>query len=207
MIPVLGRACSAQLFLERRSFHAVQTVIAVSFLALSACATSTNVTSGNAPEGEALVVGKMQVSYNGDDVTSKIYLNFKNSAETIFKIDVENGFFFAHLPAGSYELQGILFIKLFAGDFEYRFQPGRGTFEVPAASQIYDLGRITIVWNGPAVNGTNLGLVGALVDIARGNGDLTIAVSDDSVEVSDAYLQRFGSRPSMVNSPIKVTNP
>ena len=186
----------------------------LSLLALSTCATSTNVTSGNVPAEEALVVGKIQVSYNGDDVTSKIYLNFKNSGGTVFKIDNEAGFFVAHLPVGAYELRDIRFAKAFKGAFGYPFGTGRGTFEIPAVSKIYDLGCITMVWNGPTVKmsqffvlgGAVGGLIGGLADVAQGNGALTLAVSDDSVEMSDAFLERFGSRPSMVKFPLRVTN-
>jgi hypothetical protein len=44
------------------------------------CATHTAATSLGLGPNEALAAGRFQVTYNGDDVTQKIYFQLKNSS-------------------------------------------------------------------------------------------------------------------------------
>jgi hypothetical protein len=162
----------------------------------------------NVAPTEALVAGKIQVIYNDEDVTQKIYLDYKNAAGTVFRIDQDPaGIFFARLPTGSYQLSLISFITYFHGGFMYPFEGGRAVFEVPQGGKIYDLGFIRLDWEGPGMKaGAYFGAIGALVDIARGNGVVGITATE-SPDVERALSGRFGSVSGISKISWKISNP
>jgi hypothetical protein len=180
-------------------------VIAAVLMTIYGCATHTAATSLGLGPNEALAAGRFQVTYNGDDVTQKIYFQLKNSSGNVLRIDQEeSGFFVARLVPGSYELLSIVFSKPFKGAFYYFFEPGRAVIDLPAAGKIYDVGLISIDWTGPGVKmGTYFSLIGALVDVGRGNGAVVIRVSD-SADLASELEKRFGTRPEMVIAHLRT---
>ena len=175
-------------------------------LTIYGCATHTAATSLGLGSNETLAAGRFRVAYNGDDVTKKVYFNLKNSSGAVFRIDQdESGFFVARLAPGSYELTNIVFSKAFAGAFAYDFETRRAVIDLPTPGKIYDVGLISIDWTGPGVKmGTYFGVIGAIVDVGRGNGQAVITVSDDSADLASELYRRFGTHPEIVGAPLRT---
>jgi hypothetical protein len=183
------------------------TAVGLTFAAALAtgCATHTGAKSLGLGPNESLAAGRFRVTYNGDDVTSKVYFSLTNADGKSFLIDQdESGFFVARFAPGSYELRSLVFSKMWRGAFGYDLEPGRAVIDVGASGKIYDVGMISIDWAGPGAKmGTYFGLVGAIVDVSRGNGQLAIRVTDDSADLANELARRFGARPAMVSAPLR----
>jgi hypothetical protein len=132
---------------------------------------------------EGAVVGRVRVSYNGADLTSKCLVCFRSVNGPCYQLD-ESGFVAMRLQAGACSIRRIQCDN----DGERHFHFETATFEVAPAAKTY-FGDVAISWkNDQGFKPSQLfGLIGAIVDQSTNDGLAALAVTDSRDEILGWY--------------------
>jgi hypothetical protein len=155
---------------------------------------------------EAAAIVKINLKYNGEDVTKKSYILFNAPSFGAAKhlIPDENGYIYAKLPLGTNSIDEILLV-IGLGNVQHRFNTGELTFQLNQAQAIYYLGDLTIDWQGvgsgtAATMSIGLGVVGSLLT----QGDIIVSVESNINGAQEAFRKKFQTQLEIIPSLVVV---
>jgi hypothetical protein len=188
-------------------------VFAAALLALGGCASIGPITSVDKGPNEAIVIGRIRVFYNGEDVTkdSTIWFRSRGSSKDFAYQPDQHGTVYTKLPVGSYHVQRVEY-RSFVGTFHHEFLEQRAPFAISDHVRVNYIGDLTLDWKGRSLKPSQallmLGVVGgiasAIADIGN-DGEIAIGTADNSVRALRAFNERFHTRMELASSPVRLT--
>lgn len=172
---------------------------------LTSCGGAPRLEDLNVPHNEAAVIGRIQITYNGTDVTegSGIFFNEKNLGTYSYLVP-KGGWILTRLPLGTNHLERVAAHKGLSGLFHYDFNPRQTSFRVNDSTRVYYIGHINVDWTGDAYKAPYLalGLVGVLIDEASNDGRVILSVEANETEAARKLKERFGSDKAITSALI-----
>ncbi|MEW6609454.1 MAG: hypothetical protein AB1414_18755 [bacterium] len=165
------------------------------------CAPTRKLVTLNVDPNEAIVIGRLSVSYNGEDVTQKVTLFFNEImwGKYSYKTD-ETGYIFTYLPLGKNH-----FARIAYKDFIYNFPKDYATFDLTTNSAVNYIGDLKVEWNGPKFKMPNMfGMLGALADEAVNDGKIEITVLNKSKECKEIFDKHYPNQMGLREELVKI---
>ena len=173
----------------------------------SACSSNKQLITLDREPNEAIVVGKLKVLYNDEDVTTKsrILFNELTKGEFSYKPD-STGYIITKLPVGEAFFSNIAYTN-----FSYKFQREDALFQLSNTNDVYYIGDIVVNWIGPKYKVVVVGLVPALLvsilDAITNDGDLELYVEDNQDAALEYFNNRFSTDLEFSNIVLDLPHP
>jgi hypothetical protein len=158
---------------------------------------------------EAIVLAKIRILYDGNDVTQKTNVTFCNSTEASLCSSrfsyymatgvSKTGYMFARMPVGSNWLAFINFS--FSSTFTFQGKDHL-TFTLSKPGQVYYIGDITIDWISESTGRTVARHISPF-PVATG-GEATLTLQDALADAQKAFNEHFGSNLKVESSLARV---
>ena len=151
--------------------------------------------------GEAVVVAKFHVLYNGQEANKDCSIlldapKIFGTPKYTFALD-ENGYVFTKMAAGKHQIDFII-----TAWKQHHFKDGELTCAVNGDAINY-LGDITINWNGVG-NGTAILAGGGLVGALATQGRIAVTVDSNVAAAQAAFKQKFSTDRTLTPSLLVV---
>lgn len=193
---------------------AVSCLLGAAALAVAGCATRGPLASLHSKTDQALVVGRIAVTYNQQVRTGSSELRFKqlvrNKTESTYfygpggagpdiaetyRLD-DSGLIVLELEPGQWVLEQIVCrLGERAGDMLYAFYREDTSFHVSQTGKIYYLGDGDVQWQGPNFKDWNLLRVLDPTNRPANDGELALSLKDDPEGMQTELSRRYGGNP------------
>jgi hypothetical protein len=176
-------------------------VACIAFISAGCTATSKRADLGKVFSDEGVVLGKINVIYNGanrgaiegNDTGCSFTFKREDFSPTYdFPLD-KDGYFFVTLPKGNYVFHGIACVDK---SVQYYYPQGIKFTNAGGQEKTY-IGDITFDWKtrGGLKVSAAFGIIGAIADAASSDGTATVKVEDrqaEALKAFDAYVKAKG---------------
>ncbi|MCK4654270.1 MAG: hypothetical protein KAU01_07485 [Candidatus Cloacimonetes bacterium] len=179
-------------------------IIFLSVLILTACVANKQLTTLQREPNESIIVGKIKVLYNGNDVTDKSYLCFNERATGKYDYKPDStGYIITKLPVGDGFLSRITYTNII-----YNLPKDMALFHVSDSNKIHYIGDLTVNWVGPKSKISGMfGLVGAIIDELNNDGDLEVYAINNQNETMKYFYNKFQTDMEVENIVLNVPHP
>ncbi len=194
-------------------------------LSLTGCASSGPLKNLSRTGNEALVVGRVLITYNGEPASANSTLLLRKTQHLEenrnqyfyrsqgqgpdmaipFKLD-ETGLLVTRLPLGYYAITTLRCRPVpGSAEAEYKIYEEDTTFGLTDASRTYYIGDIYVDWKGPKMKiwtiGDELGLTGKK---GKNDGELKLSVADRFADIQRVLLKKYGETPNYERTLLKL---
>ncbi len=187
--------------MKLKAFYLLSLIVATLFLA--GCAAKNLNALEEAAPNEAIVVAKIRVIYNGEDVTKMSSVSFPGNPSAVSVMDRvvldETGYVFIKRPAGE---DSIRVVTHRAGIISHDFDPKELTCQL-SANEITYIGDITFEWTGSSA-GTAWTISLLSNNILKLCGDITVSVESNFDAAREAFREKFHTDRDMKISLLAV---
>lgn len=149
---------------------------------------------------EALVVAKIRVIYNGEDVTKGCSVLFDSKWSGTLD---ESGYIITRLPVGKYTFSHLIHNS---GLMQHRFKAEELTMQIKGGDTINYVGDITFEWKGMNSAGgvALIAFTGVVGNGLLSGGDLTVVVESHEPQMQAEIKRRFAVERKLTPSYMVV---
>lgn len=167
-------------------------VLTICLFTLVGCGGGISTNSLKHDISEGIVVGKITVNLNGNEVTPKSTLYFNEMKWGTYTLKLkESGYFIVKLPTGINNIKSIQYQKSVSKKWiTYIFHNIEHTFNVDGNHITY-IGDLNVNWNGPEEGRVSPGIGAAISDQFNSIGTVKITTSDNMPSAKEFIENKF----------------
>lgn len=184
----------------------IQTVLIIVVLILTtACTVNKQLTTLVLEENESLVGGRINILYNGYNITSDATIFFNEISLGTFNYKPDSlGYIVTKLPIGDSSLRRIAYENFF-----YNFSSKQSELSFKnEKDQINYIGDLTVNWVGAESKISGMfGLVGAIIDELNNDGEIEVYAEDNEEQFMDYFRNKYNSELVCNNLVLNLAHP